>query len=67
MPTVQLPCKAWTRIDLDTYFKLLLEFNKCPGSECATSDLCKCEAVRCSQSRLGIHFTNVNVGAKIGF
>lgn len=31
------------RIDLDTYFKLLLEFN-----------------------RRGIHFTNMNVGAKIG-
>ncbi|CAK9048834.1 unnamed protein product [Durusdinium trenchii] len=35
--------RAIKKIDLDTYFKLLLEFNK-----------------------RGIHFTNMNVGAKIG-
>jgi len=40
---LKLADKRAIKIDLDTYFKLLLQFNK-----------------------RGIHFTNVNVGAKIG-
>ncbi|CAK9049677.1 N'-adenosyl(rRNA) dimethyltransferase) [Durusdinium trenchii] len=43
LSTLKLAEKRAIKIDLDTYFKLLLEFNK-----------------------RGIHFTNMNVGAKIG-
>lgn len=87
MDVEQTPWFGALRIDLDTYFKLLLEFNKPPGrdgpermAQCSgsvfsingqrlqaeTTRSVRRAVLRLSRPRRGIHFTNMNVGAKIG-